>query len=212
MTPVVRRGTAADRDGSVETVVAAFAADPLLTWVFPGDRYHAGATAAFGCLYDLRVAGGEIRVVDDLSAVSLWTPPGGYRQAPAEREARWRVFEEEARPEESERFARFVAALDEGGDEHPDCWHLGVLGTHPARQGQGLGTSVIAPLLEVADADGLPAHLETATESNLGYYARLGFEVLRVVDVPDGPRIWEMWREPRGFSGRPGETTSKHGR
>lgn len=194
--PVVRDGTAADRDGAVETIVAAFIADPLLTWVFAGDRYHRGATAFFDCLYDLRVSGGEIRVVDDLSAVSLWTPPGGYRQSPAEREARWGVFEAEARPEETERFTRFVSALDEDGEEHPECWHLGVVASHPARQGQGLGTAVIAPLLESADAERLPAHLETATESNLGYYARLGFEVLRVVDVPDGPRIWEMWREP----------------
>lgn len=195
MTTPVRVGGIADRDAAVATIVAAFASDPLVTWLFRGDRYQPGATAFFACLYDMRLGGGEIRVTDDLAAVSLWTPPGGYREATEERQARWEVFEREAESAEAERFAQFVAALDEHG-ELPDCWQLGVLGTHPARQGEGLGSSVVTPLLEVADADGLPVHLETAIETNIGFYQRFGFEVLRVLDVPDGPRIWEMWREP----------------
>ena len=51
-------------------------------------------------------------------------------------------------------------------------------------------------MLAVADLDNSAVHLETAVESNLAFYARFGFEVIRTLDVPGGPRIWELWREP----------------
>jgi hypothetical protein len=28
-------------------------------------------------------------------------------------------------------------------------------------------------------------------------YGRYGFEMTSEVAIPDGPRIWPMWREPR---------------
>jgi ribosomal protein S18 acetylase RimI-like enzyme len=77
-------------------------------------------------------------------------------------------------------------------------WYLGVLATEPARQGTGLGRAVTAPMLAAADRAGLPAYLETASESNVGIYRRLGFEPVRDVTMPDGgPTCWLMRRDPR---------------
>jgi ribosomal protein S18 acetylase RimI-like enzyme len=76
-------------------------------------------------------------------------------------------------------------------------WYLGVLATDPARQRTGLARAVTAPMLAAADRVRLPAYLETATETNVAIYRRLGFEVEREVDLPDGgPRCWLMRREP----------------
>ncbi|MDX6732846.1 MAG: hypothetical protein QOC54_2794, partial [Baekduia sp.] len=43
----------------------------------------------------------------------------------------------------------------------------------------------------------LPAYLETGKERNLAFYGRHGFEVLDRLDLPKGPPVWFLWREPR---------------
>jgi hypothetical protein len=45
-------------------------------------------------------------------------------------------------------------------------------------------------------AEGLPATLETATESNVGLYQALGFRVTDTFRHRDGPLFWAMWRDP----------------
>ena len=74
-------------------------------------------------------------------------------------------------------------------------WYLHIAGVDPARQGRGLGGASIRAGLARCDADGVPAYLETATESNVGLYARLGFELTGEWSVPKGgPRFWSMMR------------------
>jgi GNAT superfamily N-acetyltransferase len=192
----VRRGDAADRAAAVGVLVRAFEADPLLRWVFPDD-WPARGTAFFGHLFDTRLTGGEIRVTRDVSAVSLWNRPGGNTLDPAEWDRSWARASAGFTEDELERWRRFVDTVNPHtpAEEH---WYLGVLGTHPDRQGEGLGSRVVRDVLEIADADGAPAYLETATESNLGFYARLGFDIRDDSSIPGGPRIWGLWRNPAG--------------
>ena len=62
------------------------------------------------------------------------------------------------------------------------------------------------PVLDMCDADGVPAYLERARRSsNVAYYTRHGFRVTEELDVPGGgPRVWPMWREPQGAGPSPG--------
>jgi GNAT superfamily N-acetyltransferase len=81
---------------------------------------------------------------------------------------------------------------------HVPHWYLAVLGTDPPRQGCGVGSSLLEPVLSRCDAEGLPAYLESSKERNVPFYARHGFEVTKTIDLPGGgPRLWLMWREPR---------------
>jgi ribosomal protein S18 acetylase RimI-like enzyme len=79
----------------------------------------------------------------------------------------------------------------------PPHWYLATLGTEPAAQGRGLGSTVLAPVLEECDRDGVGAYLESSKERNLDYYARFGFRVTRELRLPRGPRVWLMWRDAR---------------
>jgi ribosomal protein S18 acetylase RimI-like enzyme len=79
----------------------------------------------------------------------------------------------------------------------PPHWYLAVLGTEPELQGRGLGSAVLAPVLEQADRDGVAAYLESSKESNIAFYARHGFRVSGEVRLPRGPKLWPMWRDPR---------------
>jgi ribosomal protein S18 acetylase RimI-like enzyme len=77
-------------------------------------------------------------------------------------------------------------------------WLLLFLGVEPSQQGKGLGATLMQPILDRADAEGLPCYLESTNERNLTFYKRHGFKVSTQGQVPkDGPQIWFMLREPR---------------
>jgi GNAT superfamily N-acetyltransferase len=83
-------------------------------------------------------------------------------------------------------------------NQHPGDLHhyLSYLGVAPARQGNGLGTALLRPVLDRCDSQGAPAYLEATNKRNLPLYRRQGFEVREELDLPNGPRLWTMWREP----------------
>lgn len=63
---------------------------------------------------------------------------------------------------------------------HPDepHWYLATLGTDPSAQGRGIGSALLADVLERCDREATPAYLETETEANVAFYApRLRREV-----------------------------------
>jgi len=75
-------------------------------------------------------------------------------------------------------------------------WYLSVLGVDPDRWRRGVGSALLSRWLRRVDADNAPSYLETDREENVGFYRRVGFEVvnqLRIMDVP----IWCMWRSAR---------------
>ena len=76
-------------------------------------------------------------------------------------------------------------------------FYLSALGVDPARQGSGVGTALMRPVLERCDRDGTPAYLETAVARNVLLYERLGFEVVDELVLP-GTDVhgWLMARRP----------------
>ncbi len=75
-------------------------------------------------------------------------------------------------------------------------WYLETLSIEPAKQRQGHGSALLAPVLEHCDAQRLPAYLETQRHSNIAYYERFGFELTDEVSTRESPPLWLMWREP----------------
>ena len=93
-----------------------------------------------------------------------------------------------------------AAVVEEVLEQHVPLprWYLGVLGVDPDRQSQGWGARLMKPILDRADADGLPVSLETMREGNVAYYGRHGFEVAATVALPGGgPTCWVMRRPPQ---------------
>jgi GNAT superfamily N-acetyltransferase len=79
-----------------------------------------------------------------------------------------------------------------------DHWYLFVLGVDPPRQGQGVGSALIAPVLRRADASRLPCYLETDKPEDVVFYEKHGFQVRDKASVKDSPPFWTMERPPRG--------------
>jgi GNAT superfamily N-acetyltransferase len=76
-------------------------------------------------------------------------------------------------------------------------WYLAILGTEPSCWGQGIGSALMAPVLERCDEERIPAYLESSKESNVAFYERHGFEVTGECQVLGGPKLWPMLRTPR---------------
>ena len=69
------------------------------------------------------------------------------------------------------------------------------LAVNPDRQGQGVGSHMLAFGLRRADEAGFACRLRTSNERNLALYGRFGFEVRdETRPFRSGPPIWSMWR------------------
>jgi GNAT superfamily N-acetyltransferase len=187
----VRRATAEDLPAVVEALAAAFHDDPVSIWVAPDEaRRRVLAPRFFAGVAQSYEPHGGVFLSADGAAAAIWAPPGVEDDEAAIGEL-LEAMEESA--------PRVVQLLEAMGAVHPTEPHhyLFLLGTRPERQGQGLGSALMRPVLEACDRDGLPAYLEATSERNRPLYERHGFAVTGEIRVPDGPTLWAMWREPR---------------
>ncbi|MBQ0912420.1 MULTISPECIES: GNAT family N-acetyltransferase [Streptomyces] len=195
-----------DRDTVVRLLDEAFQDDPVSGWVFPGEEYRRRTHhRLMGAFTDIVLADGWIDLTEDGAACALWLSVPGEEDAseepgeePAEDAEDVPAQVREAVDPDNERvesIARLTEDIHPSGPAHAYLWMIGVA---PERQGEGLGTALIASVLDRCDRDGLPAYLEASSERSKGLYERLGFACTgRVLHLPDGPRMWPMWREPR---------------
>jgi hypothetical protein len=74
--PEVICATPADRERVVETVVAAFEADPAFRFFFPDDRSYRSNVATFaGHLFDKRVYRKTVWIIEGGASVAMWDAP-----------------------------------------------------------------------------------------------------------------------------------------
>jgi GNAT superfamily N-acetyltransferase len=93
--------------------------------------------------------------------------------------------------------ARFQA-LDHALDlHHPDEPHdyLAFLAVAPVRQRGGIGSALLAWHHRLLDGTGTPAYLEASSSAARRLCLRHGYrDRYPPIDLPDGPRLWPMWR------------------
>jgi GNAT superfamily N-acetyltransferase len=197
---VIRTAGEGDRELVVRLLDEAFQDDPVSGWVFPDDEYrrtkHPELMAAFTGIV---LAEGRIDVTEDGTACALWLSVPADDSADDHAEDDGPAQVRAAVDPENERIeliGRLTADVHTGGRAHAYLWMIGVA---PERQGEGLGSALITSVLDRCDREGLPAYLEASNARSRKLYERLGFAVVdRPLDLPDGPRMWPMWREPQG--------------
>jgi len=193
----IRTADESDRELVVRLLDTAFQDDPVSGWVFPGDEYrrttHHRLMAAFT---EIVLADGRIDVAEDGSACALWlSVPAEEHEADDDGFAQLRAAVDPEN-ERVELIGRLTADIHPAGRAHEYLWMIGVT---PDRQGEGLGTALIQHVLDRCDRENLPAYLEASSARSRALYERLGFELAGTpLDLPEGPQMWPMWREPRG--------------
>lgn len=189
-----------DQTGAAaQTLTEAFWTDPLLEIVVAPDEAKRAALGQWffekSIVYGQRW--GETYTNDDASAVALWFPPGQTQLTPL----RMLRVGMGALPFKFglSGTSRVMKAMSVGEKFHKAMhgphWYLMALGTKPKLQGTGLGSQLIDAGAKKADAAGVPCYLETATESNVAFYTKRGFEISDQADVL-GFTLWGMVRQP----------------
>lgn len=197
-TRAVSRASAWDRGGLVAVLSAAFADDPVFTWIEPDPaarravlpEVFAGLAAAFA-----RHDATHVARVDGVTAgAALWAPPGADAVHPDDAPVLDDALAGLA-PSAVERFGACVEAFGAARPEEP-AWYLGFLGAAPAHQGRGVGSALLRTVLDRCDRQGEPAFLEATSPRNRVLYERHGFRLLREIPLPEGPPGYAMWRRP----------------
>ncbi|MFG2502393.1 GNAT family N-acetyltransferase [Streptomyces sp. NPDC048441] len=203
---LIRRAGESDRADVVRLLDDAFREDPVSSWVFPGEehrrRRHGALMEAF---LDMALSEGFVDITEDGDAVALWwSVPAGEHEGDEDGPAQLRAAVDPAN-ERVEEIGRLTSEAHPTDRAHQ---YLHMIGVSSERQGEGLGSALIGAVLERCDREGLHAYLEASNSRSRDLYARLGFVFTGdAIDLPDGPRLWPMWREPKpcaagGFDSR----------
>lgn len=193
-----RRALTEERAELASTLAAAFAEDPVLGWLLPGERDREQRLRRFfGIeLRHMAFPRGTVWTCDGLRGVAMCTAPGAWQLPPrlalAQTPALARVFG---------RRLPLAAALQTAMElrhERRPHWYILAIGVSPECQGRGLGTALLSPTLAHCDREGLLAYLEASSERSAALYERLGFRVVRQLRLAGGPPLWLMLRPPGG--------------
>jgi ribosomal protein S18 acetylase RimI-like enzyme len=197
-TPEVVLGTRADLDAIALSLAEAFWDDPVMQYIL---RESTGRQRRLTRLFGVLLRGHYLPLetvwtTPDHAGAALWAPPG-HAIIPVPTILRHLPGMLGALGRNAMRALRTLSLVDKQHPKEPH-WYLGVLGTRPPRQGQGIGSSLLGPVLTRCDEEGIPAYLESSKHANLAFYGRHGFEVRGEIVLPSGgPTVWPMWRDPK---------------
>jgi GNAT superfamily N-acetyltransferase len=195
--PHVRHAGAADLPRIAEVLTGAFAEDPVFVHMLPPDlrRREDRLRRFFAMELPRSRAESGAWTTTDGSGAAVWYPPGRWKPSS------WHTIRQtpgmlRVLGKQAPLAGRVLAAMQQHHPQQPH-WYLLYLATEAGRQGTGIGTSLLQPVLEQCDRQQLPAYLEATTTRNRALYRRHGFTDLPELVLPDdGPVLYPMWRAP----------------
>ena len=191
--PTVSVMNPADEDAAAQTILLAFAADPMARWTWPqAHQYLEAMPRMIRAFASKAFSSGSAWCTPDYSAIALWLPPG----VGADEDALGAVIESTVaaalRPETDPIFEQMATYHPTGPH-----WYLPLIGADPAHQGEGHGEALMTHALARCDRDRAPAYLESSNPRNIPFYERHGFEKLGTIQVGSSPTLVPMLRAAR---------------
>ncbi len=188
----VRPACPGDARALAAPLARAFYDDPVTVWANPRERNRIRRIERFFIGRMNALLPHELSsMYDDGAGAAIWSPPDAWEMGLRELLHDLPAFFTPRTP-------LVLRGMHEVEKRHPKSPHyyLSILGVDPPRQGEGLGTALLAPMLRLCDQEGVGAYLETGTERNVRFYSRHGFRVTDEIPMPKGPCMWLMWRDP----------------
>jgi GNAT superfamily N-acetyltransferase len=202
----VRKASAEDAPRLADALARAFQDDPGWSHLLPdpSDRTRRLRLFFETELSGIALAQGLVWTTEEVVGAAVWAPPEGWRvpitATIRETPPMVRVFGRHL-----PLALRSRLRMEGRHPRKPPHWYLAFMGVAPEWQGRGLGTALMQPALEILDAAGTPAYLESSTPRSRALYQRNDFEVTGEFNLPSaGPPLWQMWREPGQAEHPPG--------
>ena len=173
-----------------------FQNDPVSRWIFPDDdareRLHPDFFRPF---VEMALEDGEIYTTEDLSGAALWFPVTASEHA--DQPGMGELYEPILGADYANRIAAFDERSTANHPDHADHWYLPFIAVRPQFFGQGIGTAILRDRLTELDSEGIATYLEASNPDSARLYERLGYKRQeKTTDMPDGPSLYPMWRDP----------------
>jgi GNAT superfamily N-acetyltransferase len=181
----------ADRKRAIETVVMAFAVDPVIRWFYSEPWRYLAHYGSFVETFGGQAFGeGSAWTLGECDATAIWLSPASR----LDDDAIVGHLESTVVPE---KFGDLLDVLGQMDARHPPDphWYLAWLGVDTAMQGHGLGDQLLTQCLEVIDSDKAPAYLDNTNPRNVPFYERHGFRVIGESQKGACPPLVGMLRE-----------------
>lgn len=182
-------------------IARAFHDDPLLVYFLPDSSERAErAPRFFATFVRLAHAIGDVQRLSGFEGVAVGSRPGRRHETLEERDRAG--FDELPAVVGESALDQFLTVYATVEQHHAsaierDHWFLQFIAVDPAKQGTGLGSRLLAPILARADRAGQPCYLDNFAEVNLAFYRKHGFRVtVDEIEPTSGLRFWGMLREP----------------
>ncbi len=179
-----------ERDKALDTLVVAFAADPVERWLYPEAHDYLTQFPAF-----LSAFGGDAFAEETVwrlgafAGVALWLPP----HLDLDGDAIVTVLTDTVSPDKHDDTLAVLGQMDEAHPKFPH-WYLPWFGVDAAVQGRGIGGELMKHCLRFVDEDHLPAYLDSTNPRNVSFYERHGFVVMGEAKAGACPPIISMLR------------------
>ena len=180
-----------------QTLVSAFASDPMTGYLFPRSSQRArGLQAIYRVGLRQGLCYGKVDTAEDCRAVAVWLHSEQSRMNALEM-LRMGYLAAGLRMGwgSSRRVLRFLHFLEEtrrNSMARPH-WYLLSLAVAPECQVRGLGTMLLRHGIARAKAQGFACYLETTRDRNVAFYQKHGFSIAREAPSPNGgPTVWSM--------------------
>jgi GNAT superfamily N-acetyltransferase len=189
----IRQATAADAAEVTDLIATAFASLPATLWLVPDPAARQRVmTANFRIFVEHAIEYGHVDVTGSgPAAAAVWFPLTEPLPEPADYDRRLAA----ACDPWTDRFRVLDALFEENHPTEPHHY-LALLGVHPERQGEGLGTALLRHQHATLDATGTAAYLEASSPGSRDLYLRHGYQLREPFRLPDGSPFWPMWRPP----------------
>jgi GNAT superfamily N-acetyltransferase len=188
-----------DLDALTAVMTTAFSNDPVWgPYSFPDTHVRPLQPARFWRAYlEMTLRFPWTLVTEGCEAAAVWIPPDEPELEPAHEEALSALLADELGESQAAVVIDAFAALDDAHPHDEPHHYLSLLGTHSDHRGRGIGMALLGECLEVVDAAGSPAYLESTNPANDHRYMRHGFEPCGRIELGGGQIVTAMWRPAR---------------
>ena len=146
---------------------------------------------------------GHIYTTPDLKGVAAWLPPEqssftGIQSLQLILQLRLYLLPFKCGFDKLGRWLSFLKVTEDYHEQDMSTqphWYLALMFVNPDCQGQGVGSTVLKPILNRASEEKLQCYLVTFTEQAVKFYQKNGFEIIRKSQAAkDAPLFWNLKR------------------